>query len=164
MDSIFHRTSVRQFKRQVVEKEKVERILKAAMQAPSARNQQPWQFYVVTNPKALIQLSKVSPYASCAKEAPLAIVVAMQKEAPSSAYVQIDCAMCSQNILLEADHLGLGAVFLGIAPLYERIKKVNAILHLPEEVDAFGMIPIGYPVQEKEQVSRYTTTKINIIQ
>lgn len=164
MGSIFHRTSIRKYKNQIVEKEKIERILKAAMQAPSARNQQPWEFFVVTNKKALAQLSKASPYTSCVKDAPLAIVVAMHKEAPSSAYVQIDCAMCSENILLEATRLGLGAVFLGIAPLYDRIQKVNTILHLPEEVDAFGIIPIGYPDEQKEQISRYTTEKVNIIQ
>ncbi len=72
MESIFHRTSIRQYTEQEVESEKIEKMLRAAMAAPSAVNQQPWEYYVVTDVEKLEELSKTSPYAGCTKNAPLA--------------------------------------------------------------------------------------------
>ena len=71
MNSIFHRISVRKYKDRPVEKEKIMQILKAGMQAPSACNQQPWEFYVVTDKEKIKQLSKCTPYAGCAAGAGL---------------------------------------------------------------------------------------------
>ena len=74
MNSIFHRISVRKYQDKPVEEEKMEMILKAAMAAPSARNQQPWEFYVVTDKAVIKELSMASPYATCAKDAPVVFV------------------------------------------------------------------------------------------
>ena len=65
MKEIFHRVSVRKFEDRAVESDKVEQILRAAMAAPSAGNQQPWDFYVVTSREKLHALAQVSPYAEC---------------------------------------------------------------------------------------------------
>ena len=70
MNSIFHRISVRKYEDKPVEKEKIMQILKAGMQAPSACNQQPWEFYVVTDKKKIEALSKMTPYTGCAAKAP----------------------------------------------------------------------------------------------
>ena len=80
MDSIFHRVSIRKYEAKEVEQEKIERMLKAAMAAPSACNQQPWEFYVVTDKKVIAQLSEASPYAHCAKEAPVVFVPCYRSE------------------------------------------------------------------------------------
>ena len=80
MNSIFHRISVRKYQEKPVEAEKIERMLRAAMAAPSACNQQPWEFYVVRDKDVILQLSKASPYATCAKKAPVVFVPGFRSE------------------------------------------------------------------------------------
>ena len=107
MNSIFHRISVRKYEDRPVETEKIMEILKAGMQAPSACNQQPWEFFVVTDKEKIQKLSKVTPYTGCAAGAPVVIVPVYYTEglvAPS--FAQIDMAIAQQNIWLETDALG----------------------------------------------------------
>ena len=95
MNSIFHRISVRKYQNRDVEQEKIELMLKAAMAAPSACNQQPWEFYVVTNPEKIKALSKATPYAGCAASAPVVIVPVYRKEgliAPDFAQIDLSIA------------------------------------------------------------------------
>lgn len=110
MNSIFHRTSVRQYQDRPVEKEKVELVLRAAMAAPSAMNQQPWEYYVVTRREMIERLSESTPYTGCAKEAPLVFAACYRKECLRPMFAQIDMSASVENLLLEADELGLGAV------------------------------------------------------
>lgn len=164
MDTIFTRTSTRKYQNKPVEEEKIERLLRAAMAAPSAGNQQPWCFYVVTDKKKLIELSESHQYADCTADAPMAIVVCTySKSLRYPEFAEIDCAICSENILLEAEELGLGAVWLGIAPLKERIEKVNGILSLPKGTNAFAIIPVGYPIEKHEQQERFDKSRIHRI-
>ncbi len=165
MKEIFHRTSVRQFTDQPVEAEKAEKLLRAALQAPTAGNQRSWEFYVVENKEILQKLGdkSVSPYAGPVKNAPMAIVIAYNKDTLMPEYNDIDAAIATENIWLEADSLGLGAVMLGIAPIKERVEKVNEILNLPEGQDAFTLIPIGYPAREAKQQDRYDESKIHYV-
>ena len=93
MDSIFHRVSIRKYQDKPVEKEKTEAILRAAMQAPSAANQQPWEFYVVTDKEILKELSEASPYAKMVANAPVAIVSAYRKECLLPAYAEIELSI-----------------------------------------------------------------------
>ena len=135
MNSIFHRISVRKYEDKPVEKEKIMEILKAGMQAPSACNQQPWEFYVVTDKEKIQKLSKVTPYTGCAAGAPAVIVPVYHTEglvAPS--FAQIDMSIAQENIWLETDTLGLGGVWFGIAPVEEHMEKVHRLLDLPENV------------------------------
>ena len=128
MNSIFHRTSVRDYLNKEVEQEKIEQIMRAAMAAPSACNQQPWEYYVVTNKSKIEELSLSSPYAKCTAKAPVAFVACYRKETVIPMYSQIDLSASVENVLLEADSLGLGAVWLGVAPIEERMLKVKEIL------------------------------------
>ena len=109
MNEIFRRVSVRRFQDRPVGGEKAELLLRAAMAAPSAGNQQPWEFYVVTNRMRLGELAACSPYAGCLKNAPLGIVVCCRKDCPMPEYAQIDCSAAIENLLLEAVSQGLGA-------------------------------------------------------
>ena len=112
-----------------MEKEKTEAILRAAMQAPSAGNQQPWEFYVVTNKEKLAALSEVSPYAGMTKYAPVAIVAAYRKNCMMPEYAQIDLSIAMENLWLETDAQGLGGVWLGIAPHEERmLRRAGSII------------------------------------
>ncbi len=106
MDEIFTRTSVRSFSEQVPTDGQIEQILKAAMQAPSAANQRPWEFYVVKNRELLSLLSGVSSYGDYVKDAPLAIVICFKEgELKFPAYVPFDCACAAINIRLCAEGL-----------------------------------------------------------
>ena len=163
MNSIFHRISVRKFEDRPVEKEKIVQVLKAGMQAPSACNQQPWEFYVVEDTEKLKELAQTSPYAGCTVNAPMAFVACYRKECRMPEYAQIDLSASVENLLLEADVLELGAVWLGIAPLQDRMDNVRKVLSIPEELEAFAIIPCGYPQQVKAQQNRYEKERIHYV-
>ena len=125
MDAIFHRTSIRKYQETPVEAEKIETLLRAAMAAPSACNQQPWEFYVVRNKEKIKEMSEASPYAGCAKGAPVVFVPCYRKNCQVPMYAEIDLSAAVENLLLEADSLGLGAVWMGIAPQKDRMVDVG---------------------------------------
>ena len=165
MDSIFHRISVRRYEDKQVEKEKLMQILRAGMQAPSACNQQPWEFYVVTDKEKIQKLSKVTPYTGCATGAPVVIVPVYRTEglvAPS--FAQIDMAIAQENIWLETDALGLGGVWIGIAPLKDRMALVHDILKLPENVEVFSLFALGYPAESRKQQDRFDKSRIHFVE
>lgn len=161
MNSIFHRISVRKYEDKPVEKEKIMEILKAGMQAPSACNQQPWEFYVVTDKEKIQKLSKVTPYTGCAAGAPAVIVPVYHTEglvAPS--FAQIDMSIAQENIWLETDTLGLGGVWFGIAPVEEHMEKVHRLLDLPENVKVFSQSSLGRIMAQENLPSLITLEKI----
>ncbi len=162
MSAIFTRTSVRNFESRAVEPEKITQILKAACAAPTAVNQQAWEFYVVTNKEILQKLGAVTPYATPAAKAPAAIVVCYRKDkllVPEMA--DIDCAIATENIWLACEELGLGGVMLGIAPFKDRMDGLGKILGLPENTAAFTIFPFGYPKNKSSQKNRYDENKIH---
>ena len=165
MNSIFHRISVRKYQNRDVEQEKIELMLKAAMAAPSACNQQPWEFYVVTDKEKIQKLSKVTPYTGCAAGAPAVIVPVYHTEglvAPS--FAQIDMAIAQENIWLETDAQGLGGVWFGIAPVEDRMEEVHRLLELPENVKVFSMFALGYPAETRPQQDRFYPDRIHFIE
>ncbi len=164
MNAIFSRVSVRKFENRPVEQEKIEKILRAAMAAPSAKNQQPWEFYVVTNHDALQKLSKATPYSMCVKNTPQALVLAARRNgliAPE--FRDIDLAIATENILLEIEALGLGAVMIGVAPIPENMANVRKAIDMPDTLDPFTIVPFGYPEKRKEQEDRYDPARIHLI-
>ena len=163
MDSIFHRISVRKYQDKPVEAEKIEMILRAAMQAPSATNQQPWEFYVVTNKDKLEELSRVTPFAAMTKDAPVAIVPAYHTDCRIPPFAQIDMSIALENLWLETDAQGLGGVWLWIAPAEERMKAVERILEMPENHRAFAIFPFGYPAEERPQQDRFDPARIHYV-
>ena len=164
MNHLYTRVSIRKYQDRPVEKEKTEAMLRAAMQAPSAANQQPWEFYVVTNKEKLNALSRVSPYAGMTKDAPAAIVSVYRKDCAIPAYAQIDLSIAMENLWLETDAQGLGGVWLGIAPQEERMKAVEEILDLPDTVRAFAIFPYGYPAEERKQQDRFDPERIHYVE
>lgn len=161
MDEIFRRVSIRCFQNKPVEDDKVERLLRAAMAAPSACNQQPWEFYLVADSLRLAALAACSSYAGCLREAPLGIVVCSRRDCPAPEYAQIDCAAAVENLLLETVHQGLGAVWLGIAPLPARMEAARQVLELPDTLDAFAFIACGYPAEDSPQQNRYDPARVH---
>ena len=163
MDNLFHRVSIRKYQDRPVEKEKTEAILRAGMQAPSAANQQPWEFYVVTDREKLKALSEVSPHAKMTADAPVAIVSAYRKQCMIPAYAEIDLSIAMENIWIETDAQGLGGVWLGIAPLEERMQAVEKILNMPDTLRAFAIFPYGYPAEERKQQDRFDVRRIHYV-
>ncbi|HUM83838.1 MAG TPA: nitroreductase family protein [Lachnospiraceae bacterium] len=161
MEEIFHRVSIRKYEDRPVEAEKIEAILKAAMAAPSAANQQPWEFFVVTDRQKLAQLSGVSPYAGCTAGAPAAIVSVYRKECLLPDYAQIDLSIAMENLWLATDAEGLGGVWLGIAPIMERMDQVEKILDMPDNLSAFAIFPLGYPAETRKQQDRFDRSRIH---
>ncbi len=169
MDEIFARHSVRKFLPTVVEEEKVEKMLRAAMAAPSAGNQQPWEFYVVRDKRIIQDLAHCSPYAGCAANAPIAIVVCSRdynQRFPD--FVPIDLSAAVENILLEAVHLGLGAVWLGVSPYKAREIVVRRALGIPDGLTAFAIVSFGYPkesvaVDKRIREDRYDPSRIHYL-
>ena len=164
MNSIYHRISVRKYQDRPIEKEKIEAILRAAMQAPSAGDQQPWEFWVVTEKGIIEKLAKVSPYAGCTKGAPAVIVAAYREDCTMPEYAQIDLSIAMENLWLETDEQGLGGVWLGIAPIEERMKAVEEIVGLPKGLRAFATFPVGYPAESLRQQNRFDEKRIHWIE
>lgn len=164
MNSITHRVSIRRYQDRPVEKEKTEAILRAAMQAPSAANQQPWEFYVVTNREKIRELAMSHPYARAAMGAPAVIVPVYRKNCALPMYAQIDLAIAVENMWLETDAQGLGGVWMGIAPLEDRMEAVEKILDIPEHLRAYALFPYGYPAEEREQQDRWDESRIHYVE
>lgn len=152
INNILKRTSVRSYEDRAVESEKVEKLLRAGMAAPTAVNKQPWHFIVVTDKNQLQKLSEANPNAGMAAKAPLTIVVCgdMDKALEGDArefWVQ-DCSAATENILLAATGMGLGAVWTGTYPSKERCAAVADVLRLPDTLIPLNTIVIGYPDTE----------------
>jgi len=162
MEEIFKRVSVRKYLDKPVEKEKIEKILKAGMQAPSAGNQQPWEFYVVENKELIEKLSKVSEYSKFVKDAPVVIVPCYRLNGLKfPEYDLIDLSICTENMWLEESALGLGGVMLGIAPHDYRMQYVEKVLNIPMDVRAFALLTVGYPAEDKKQQDRFDKNRIH---
>jgi len=157
--SLLHqRRSIRKYTNQPVSGQQVEQLMRAAMAAPSASNKQPWQFVVVQERAMLNQLSEVHPYAKMLKEAPLCIAVCGDR---ANKFWEQDCAAATQNILLAATALGLGAVWLGIHPNPEPVATVSRLLRIPDTHLPLCLISIGHPAEEKGPSERYDPGKVH---
>ena len=163
-NAIFTSRSVREFTDQAVEPIKLKALMKAAMAAPSAGNQQPWEFYVATQPNILKKLSEVGQYAQAAGNAPMVIVACNYNRGMRHAdFVQQDMAASVQNILLEAVNQGLGAVWMGVAPKRGRMEIVRNILNLPANLDPFALIAVGYAADEGEPEKRFDQSRVHVL-
>lgn len=163
MSILLTRRSVRVFKEDLIEDTHIEHMLKAGMQAPSAKNQQPWRFLVIKNKTLLEELSKVSQGARHLANAPLGIVLTMKEEDMPMPHMRpLDCAAATQNILLAAHELGLGAVWIGVFPLAMRIEKVREILAIPPSQTPFAMIAIGKPKHDVDAKPRDLENRVEV--
>jgi nitroreductase len=169
LETIHNRTSVRRYTDQVVPKEKIEILLKAAMAAPSSKNNQPWSFYVITNREVLTKLAEQLPFAKMLAKAPLAIVVCGDNtkgvvNPERSLNWALDCSAASQNLLLAAEAEGLGAVWTGVFPYSDRVKAVQESLRLPENIMPLNIIPVGYPDGEHMPKDKFNPDVISWIE
>ena len=163
MEAILSRRSIRKYTDQPVPEALVTDLLRAAMAAPSAQNQQPWHFVVVRDRKLLQAIGGAQPYANMARDAQLAIVICgdLNLEKSPGYWVQ-DCAAATENLLIAAQAAGLGAVWSGTFPREERVRNVRALFGLPEHVVPFAIVPLGYPAERPEPADRYDRGRVHI--
>jgi len=160
-EAIMTRRSIRRFTNQKVSAETVKKILEAGMMAPSVRNYQSWFFIVIDDRSILDKVPEIHPHAKMLREAPLAILVCGDKNKEKEpAYVVQNCAAVTQNILLAAHALHLGAVWLGILPREPRMQGMRKLCNLPNFVQPVSLIALGYPDEKKLSESRYDQAKV----
>ncbi|MDE6695710.1 MAG: nitroreductase family protein [Muribaculaceae bacterium] len=163
--NILTRTSIRNFSNKPIKDELKSALLHAGMSAPSGVNKQPWEFILIDNTEILKQLAETLPYAKMTALAPMAIVVCGNSERflegdDSTLWVQ-DVSAASENILLAAHALGLGAVWTCLYPHPDRMESTSRILHLPNSIVPFNLIPIGYPSKTHAPINKWHPERIH---
>lgn len=164
IENIMTRTSIRQFKAQPVEQDKVDILLKAAMAAPSALNLQPWHFIVINDKETIALLSGKRP-----TSAPLMIAVCGDTDKtmlPDGStklpdfWVE-DVSAATENLLLAAHALGLGAVWTGVYPAMDRTAEVANVLNCPQNIVPLAVVRVGYPDESPEPKNKYKEENIS---
>lgn len=164
IENIMTRTSIRQYKDQPVEQEKIDIMLKAAMAAPTAVNLQPWHFIVITDKKIIDVLSGRQP-----TNAPLLIAVCGDTDKTTMPdgkgklpdfWIQ-DVSAATENLLLAAHAQGLGAVWTGCYPAMERVAEVANVLNCPQNIVPLAVVRVGYPDEAPEPKDKFKEENIS---
>lgn len=162
IEAILTRRSIRQYTAQRVPEDKVKRILQAAMYAPSAFNNQPWQFIVLDKKELIEGLIKIIPYGEMLKQAPLAIIYCGDTALDSSIdYIVQDCSAAVENSLLAAHACDLGAVWIGIYPDKNIIAGLRDHFGLPESIIPIAAVAVGFPAEVCQTEERFNSSRIH---
>ena len=164
--NILSRTSVRNYTDQPIADEIKSAILHAGMSAPSGVNKHPWEFILIDDKDILKSLADSLPYAKMTAQAPMAIAVCgnstrFLEGEDSTLWIQ-DVSAASENILLAAHALGLGAVWTCLYPHEDRMEATSHILNLPEGIIPFCLIPTGYPAKEHAPLDKWHADRVHI--
>ncbi len=160
IQTIFARRSIREYTSEPVSEEDIQTLLQAAMAAPSASNRKPWQFIVVTERGTLDALAESHAHGKMLFGAPLSISVCGDLTEMERFWVQ-DCSAATENLLLAATALGLGAVWLGVYPRDERIKAVRRVLAIPDYITPLNLVAIGHPAETKDPRTQYDLARVH---
>ncbi len=162
LEAILTRKSIRRYTSEPVSDELIEKMLEAAMSAPSAANEQPWHFIIIKDRETLEHITRFHPFAKMLLQAQVAILVCgdLRLDRCDGYWVQ-DCSAASQNILIAANALGLGAVWTGIFPTEDRVVNMKKLLDIPDYVIPLCLIPVGYPVESKAPSNRFNEARVH---
>jgi len=162
LEAIHTRRSIRAYLDQPLPEELIQKLLAAAMQAPSALNQQPWQFVVIDDRAILAKIPPFMPNAAMAGRATLAILVCGDLSLEESeGYWVVDCAAAVENMLLAAHALGLGAVWCGVYPREPRMEGLRRLIGLPKNVIAHSLVVLGYAAEQVPAEDRYRPERVH---
>ena len=161
MDAIFKRRSIRKYTGDKVPLETLRELIKAGMNAPSANNQQPWQFVIIDERRLLDEIPRFHPHAKMLVEAPAAILVCGDASRDKSGYWVQDCSAAVENILLEIADRGLGGVWLGVYPREERVEGVRGLLGIPQAVVPFALIAVGHPAEARPPKNEFHEDRVH---
>lgn len=158
---ILTRRSIRKYQKTEIPLKEIKILLKAAMQAPSAVNKQPWHFVVLKNKETFRKIAEIHPNAAFVESASHAILICGdEKLEHDKGYSILDCSAATQNLLLAANALGIGACWIGIHPREKRKDALRDLLNIPEHVNPIAMVSLGYPAEEKEIANRFNEDRI----
>jgi len=155
IETIFARRSIRKYTAEQVSEKDLKTLLEATMAAPSASNRKPWHFVIVTD-----DLAEAHPYGKMLFDAPLCIAVCGDKTISARFWVQ-DCSAATENLLLAAAALGLGAVWLGVHPREDRVAAIKRVLNIPETIIPLNLVSIGHPAEYKEPRTQYDEMRVH---
>jgi nitroreductase len=156
LEAIKTRRSIRQFQDRPVSEEQIMAIIEAAMLAPSAGNQQPWHFIIISDRIKLDAIPSFHPYSKMVLQAPVAILICGDPTGkPWPDFWVQDCSAATQNALLVARDLGLGTVWAGVYPAVDRMAGFRNLLAIPEHILPFALIPVGWPTGAFQSVDRF---------
>ena len=165
IENIMTRVSVRQFTGEKISAEQLDTLLRVAMAAPSAINKQPWAFIAVTDQAILDRLGEALPYSRCGNGAAVAIIpcgdLSKAIEGEMANFWINDVSAATENILLAAHAMGLGAVWTGLHPDMKRAQMVQEMLGLPEHIIPLCIVPVGYPAEQPAVKEKYTEENIH---
>jgi nitroreductase len=162
MQAILSRRSIRKYTPEPVEEGALHELLDAAMNAPSSSNGQPWHFVAITDRQVLDAIPSFHQYSNMIKEAPLAIVVCGDIRSARTAGVWVqDCSAATENILIAANARGLGAVWLGVHPIEERVAGLRRLLVLPDHIVPLCIIVVGHPAEVKPPANRFDAARVH---
>ena len=163
--NIMTRVSVRQFTGEKITQAQVDTLLRAAMAAPSALNKQPWAFVVVTDQALIDRLGEALPYSRCQNGAACAIIpcgdLSKAIEGTGRDFWINDVSAATENLLLAAHAMGLGAVWTGLHPDMERVKMVQEMLGMPEHIIPLCVVPVGVPAEQPAVKEKYNEANIH---
>jgi nitroreductase len=162
--AILTRRSIRDYTPHPVPEEMIRLLLEAGMSAPSAFDERSTEFIVINDRHILDEIQKFNPKRLQLKKATVAIMVCgnqAKEKNKGQGFWQLDGAVASENILIAANALGLGAVWTAIYPFQDRIPKVQKMLNLPDQVIPLTIIPLGYPAEQKMRENRYDASRVH---
>lgn len=163
--NIMTRVSVREFTCEKISDEQIDTLMRAAMSAPSAINKQPWAFIVVTDEDKIAELGKALPYSRCSNHPAVAIIpcgdLSKAIEGEMAGFWINDVSAATENLLLAAHAMGLGAVWTGLHPDMNRARMVQELLGLPEHVIPLCVVPVGVPAEHPEVKDKYRPDNIH---
>lgn len=161
-ECLLNRRSVREYVEGEISAEMIEKIITAAMYAPSAGNQRPWHFVVIRDKGALDAIAGFHPHAAMLRSASLAIaVVADLNVEKYPGYWVVDCSAATENLLLAVHAAGLGGCWLGIYPREDRSRDLADFLRLPSNIAPHSLVAVGVPASVPPSPERFEPAKIH---
>lgn len=161
-EALLNRRSIRKYKDQKISKEDIDKILKAAMYAPSAMNLQAWHFIVIDDKEIMIETIKSIPYAEILRQSATAIVVCGDSSVEKNeSWLLQNCSAAIQNILISAYGLGIGSCWIAIHGMDDVYKNIKTQFKLPENIVPVSLISLGYPDEEVTAEERFIEEKIH---
>ena len=161
MEAILSRRSIRRYTSQKVSDHLIKELLEAAMSAPSAGDERPWHFVVIDDRNILEKVTRFHPYSGMLRKAQVAILLCVDLDLGNEGFLVQDGSAATENLLIAAHAKGLGAVWLGIYPLKERITGMLKLLDLPERILPLSLISIGYPAEAVPRENRYHPARVH---
>ncbi|MFH0944297.1 MAG: nitroreductase family protein [Planctomycetota bacterium] len=163
MEPVTSGSSVREYREDPLEEKALVDLLRAAMAAPSAGDERPWQFLVIRSPSVRKQLAEMLPEAHMVSHAPVAILpcgdTSRQKHV---GFWVTDCAAATQTILIEAERMGLGAIWLGIYPIKGRVRRIRDFLNIPQHIVPFALVAVGHPAESRDPHDRFDPSRVHL--